>query len=175
MTIDGFERRTANYRILLFLILAFMAFIVVKLFGMQLFSGGEYRKVSQQNSVRVVPISAPRGLIKDRNGQILVKNRPSYSMYMIPYEVGNIDSAAAKIARVLGVETDEIKERINLGWKGRYQPIRLKRDIEFATICYIEEHSLDFPGIMFQVEPARHYPDSNYGSPAPKSRTIHLD
>jgi penicillin-binding protein 2 len=144
--------------------MAFMLFIVVKLFGMQLFSAGQYRKVSERNSVRVVPILAPRGLIKDKNGAILVKNRPSYSMFMVPYEVSDLDSASVKIADALAEKPEDIKDRINQGWKGRYQPIRLKRDIDFATICYIEEHSLDFPGIMFQVEPARHYPETNFGS-----------
>ena len=112
-----------------------MLFIVVKLFGMQLFSGGVYRRASEQNSVRIVPISAPRGLIKDKNGTILVKNRPSYSMYLVPYEVKNLDSASFEIAVALGENPDEIKNRINQGWKGRFQHIRLKRDVDFKTVC----------------------------------------
>jgi len=164
MIIDSPERRKTNYKILVSVILAFMLFVVVKLFGMQLFSGGVYRRASEQNSVRIVPISAPRGLIKDKNGTILVKNRPSYSMYMVPYEVGNLDSASIEIAGALGENPEEIKNRINQGWKGRFQQIRLKRDVDFKTVCYVEEHALEFPGIMFQVEPARLYPESNFGS-----------
>jgi penicillin-binding protein 2 len=164
MIIDSPERRKSNYRILLLAMLAMMMFVVVKLFGMQLFSGGVYKKASEQNSVRIVPISAPRGLIKDRSGTIQVKNRPSYSIYLVPYEVKNLDSASVNIADALGEDPVDIKERINRGWKGRYQPIRLKRDVDFTTVCYVEEHALEFPGIMFQVEPTRLYPESNYGS-----------
>ena len=49
MIADSPERRKTNHRILTFAILAFMLFIVVKLFGMQLFSGGVYRKASEKN------------------------------------------------------------------------------------------------------------------------------
>ncbi|UCC80937.1 MAG: penicillin-binding protein 2 [Candidatus Zixiibacteriota bacterium] len=164
MIADSPERRKTNYRILILAILAFMLFIVVKLFGMQLFSGGVYKKASERNSVRIVPISAPRGLIKDRDGTTLVKNRPSYSMYMVPYEVKNLDSMSIKIAEVLKENPEEIRNRISQGWKGRFQPIRLKRDVDFGTVCHFEEHALDFPGIMFQVEPTRLYPQSNLGS-----------
>jgi penicillin-binding protein 2 len=86
---------------------------------MQLFSGGVYKRASEQNSVRIVPISAPRGLIKDKSGTILVKNRPSYSIYLVPYEVKNLDSASVNIADALGEDPVDIKERINRGWKGR--------------------------------------------------------
>jgi len=164
MIIDSPERRKSNYRIMILIVMAMMLFIVVKLFGMQLFSGGAYKKASERNSIRTVPISAPRGLIKDRSGTILVKNRPSYSIYLVPYEVKNLDSASVNIAVALGEDPGDIKERIDRGWKGRYQPIRLKRDVDFKTVCYIEEHALEFPGIMFQVEPTRLYPESDYGS-----------
>jgi len=164
MIIDSPERRKSNYRIMILAVMAMMLFIVVKLFGMQLFSAGAYKKASERNSIRTVPISAPRGLIKDRSGTIVVKNRPSYSIYLVPYEVKNLDSASINIAVALGEDPGDIKERIDRGWKGRYQPIRLKRDVDFKTVCYIEEHALEFPGIMFQVEPTRLYPESDYGS-----------
>lgn len=164
MIIDSPEKRKSNYRILILVIMVMMFFIVVKLFGMQMFSGRAYKKASEQNSVRIVPISAPRGLIKDRSGTVLVKNRPSYSIYLVPYEVKDLDSASVRIAGALGEDPADIKNRIDQGWKGRYQPIRLKRDIDFGTVCYVEEHALEFPGIMFQVEPTRLYPESNYGS-----------
>ncbi|MEE9555111.1 MAG: penicillin-binding protein 2 [candidate division Zixibacteria bacterium] len=162
--IDGTEGRRLNHRLLLLLIFAAVVFIFAKLAGMQIFSGTEYRRASEQNGVRVVPISAPRGVISDRNNRILVKNRPSYSMYLVPYEAKNIDSTAARLAEVLGREPDEIRKQIRLGWQGRFQPIRLKRDVEFNTVCFIEEHSLEFPGVIFQVEPTRLYPESNFGS-----------
>lgn len=161
---DGSEGRRLNYRLLLILIFAAVIFIFIKLSGMQIFSGTKYRKASEQNGVRVVPISAPRGIISDRNNRILVKNRPTYSMYLVPYEAKNLDSTSARLAEVLAREPEEIRKQIRMGWQGRFQPIRLKRDLEFNTVCFIEEHSLEFPGVIFQVEPTRQYPENNFGS-----------
>lgn len=164
MIADSREGRRSNYYVLLAGIIISVLFIVVKLFGMQLFSGGFYRKASEQNGVRMVPIQAPRGIITDVHGRVLVKNRPSYSIYLVPYEVNSIDSASINLGRVLNREPEEIKTQIKLGWQGRFQPIRLKRDLQFETVCYIEEHALEFPGIIFQVEPTRLYPEDNSGS-----------
>ncbi len=93
-----------------------------------------------------------------------MKNRPSYSIYLVPYEVKNLDSTSEKLAVVLGREPEQIRKQIRLGWQGRFQPIRLKRDLDFNTVCFLEEHSLDFPGVTFQVEPTRQYPENNAGS-----------
>lgn len=164
MTSESYDGRRVNYRLLLLVIFATVIFIFAKLSGMQIFSGGSYRKASEQNGIRAVPISAPRGIIVDRNDQVLVKNRPSYSMFLVPYEVKNLDSASVRLARVLGRQPEEIKEQIKLGWQGHFRPIRLKRDVEFTTVCYIEEHAIEFPGVTFQVEPTRLYPENNYGS-----------
>jgi len=159
-----FERRKINYR--LFMVVVFGAVLVIafKLFAMQVFSTGFYRKASEENGIRMVPILAPRGLFMDRNGTILVKSRASYSMYLVPYEVENLDSVVTRLGPVLEQKPDDIKNKIKIGWQGKFQPIRLKRDVDFKTVAYIEEHALEFPGITFQVESTRQYPQDNRGS-----------
>jgi penicillin-binding protein 2 len=164
VTDNLFERRILNYRLLMVTILAAIMFIVVKLFYMQIIASDFYRKASEENGIRMVPILAPRGLIVDRNGESLVKSRASYSMYLLPYEVVNLDVTCEHLATVLSQDPVAIKEKIHLGWQGKFQPIRLERDVDFQTVAYIEEHTLDFPGITFQVESIRQYPVDNYGS-----------
>jgi len=73
MIVDSPERRKSNLHIVLVGVFAMLLFIIGKLFAMQLFSGGVYRRASEQNGIRIIPISAPRGLIKDRNKTVLVK------------------------------------------------------------------------------------------------------
>ena len=164
MTEPIFERRKVNYRLYMVIVFGFLVVVAVKLFGMQVFSTEFYRKASEDNGVRMVPILAPRGLLVDRNGTILVKSRASYSMYLVPYEVENLDSVVARLSPMLQQPPDEIKAKIRLGWQGKFQPIRLRRDIDFKTVAYIEEHALEFPGITFQVESTRQYPLDNKGS-----------
>ncbi len=151
-------------RLTLALVIFCSLIITIKLFAIQVFATGYYRKASIDNSVRIVPIKAPRGVILDKNSQVIVQNRPSYSVYLVPHDVPDIDAASALLAEMLKMDETYLKEIIAAGWKGRFQPIRLKRDVDFKTISVLEEHSLDVPGLVFQVEPTRLYPDSGYGS-----------
>lgn len=156
--------RKLNSRIILAIWSLCCLLIAFKLFMLQVFSAPYYRKASIDNSVRIVPVRAPRGIIVDRYGEIIVQNRPSYSVYLVPHDVPDIDEAAAKLTGMLGMDIDYLKGIISSGWRGRFQPIRLKRDVDFKTVSVLEEHSLDVPGIVFRAEPTRLYPDSGFGS-----------
>ena len=142
----------------------FCLVIVVKLFTIQVFANAYYQKASISNSVRIVPIKASRGDIEDRYGETIVQNRPSYTVYLVPHEVPDIGEASSKLADMLGMDEEYLKAIISESWKGKFQPIRLKRYVDFRTISVLEEHSLEVPGVVFQVEPTRLYPDSGYGS-----------
>jgi penicillin-binding protein 2 len=156
--------RKFNFRILMGFYLLITIAIFIKLLTMQVFSASYYRQASLENSVRIVPIKAPRGAILDRFGNIIVRNRPSYSMYLVPYQVPDIKLIAAKLANFLNVDKSYLQNTIVAGWKNKFLPIRLRRDIDFTTLSILEEHSLDFPGVVFQIEPTRMYPDSGVGS-----------
>lgn len=156
--------RKFNFRVLMAVYLLVAIAIFIKLLTMQVFSASYYRRASMENSVRIVPIKAPRGTILDRFGNIIVRNRPSYSMYLVPYQVPDIKLVAAKLANFLNVDKSYLQNTIMAGWKNKFLPIRLRRDIDFTTLSILEEHSLDFPGVVFQIEPTRMYPDSGVGA-----------
>jgi penicillin-binding protein 2 len=164
VTDNIFDRRKNNYHILMLVIVASLLLIAFKLFYMQILSADFYRKASEENGIRMVPILAPRGLIVDRKGEILVKSRASYSMYIVPYEVKALDEVINRLANVLVIDPTDLRTKIKIGWQGKFLPIRLIRDVDFKTVAYIEEHELDFPGITFQVESTRQYPENNMGS-----------
>jgi len=155
--------RSFNLKLILMFALLCFFIIIIKLFMLQVFASAYYQKASIDNSVRIVPIRAPRGIIVDRNNETIVQNRPSYAVYLVPYEVPDINEAAAMLAAMLQMDESYLKEIISAGWKGKFQPIRLKRDIDFKTISVLEEHSLDIPGVVFQIEPTRLYPENGDG------------
>lgn len=157
-------KRKLNSRFILAVWVLCCLVIAFRLFMLQVFSAPYYRKASIDNSVRIVPIKAQRGIIVDRYGEIIVQNRPSYAVYLVPHDVPDINETATKLAGMLGMDVDYLKGIISSGWRGRFQPIRLKRDVDFKTVSVLEEHSLNVPGIVFQVEPTRLYPDSGFGS-----------
>jgi penicillin-binding protein 2 len=141
-----------------------VAVAIIRLFYLQVISHAAYTQVAEENYIRVVPLEAPRGLLYDHNGKLLVSNRPSYSIYFIPYQIKNPGEAFEDLSRKLNLSLAAPSQLLQGRSKSKYQPIRLLRDVEFKTICVLEENSLDLPGIIYQVERARKYPPRGRGS-----------
>lgn len=144
-------------------IIILMALLVIRLFQLQLFHREEYGKQSEQNSVRPVVQIPIRGYIYDRHGELLVDNHPSYSVVIIPndFDMCNVST----VAKVLGIDTSSIKEKIENGRRrSRFAPVKVARDVNFETIARIEELHSSLPGVSYEVEVKRVYPDSLRGS-----------
>jgi len=120
--------------------------------------GEKYREVSERNRVREVPITPPRGLLIDRHGEVLVDNRPAYAVFAIPYEVRSSDGVLHVLSKGLGMDEGVLRERIRQVGAAYFTPVKLKRQIDFETLSFIEENKLDLPGVLYQIEPRRYYP-----------------
>ena len=138
--------------------------LLFRFFHLQVLSGALYRERSERNHVRQIPIMPSRGRIYDRHGQILVDNRPSYSLYIVPYEFNKNPVDAAVISSIIGLSVDDIMARIDEKGNGPFTPVRLIRDMRFEMLSNVEEHRLDLRGVFYQVEPVRTYP-SNIRAP----------
>ena len=143
-------------RIVLFAVAVFFFLLSARLFSLQVIRREHYLALSEENRIRIVPIEPPRGLIYDRNGVLLVDNYPSYTISVIPHELANIDATLERLSSVIDVDGSQIIERkrtegLNFG------PIKIKRDVTFEMVSYIEENRLNLPGVICQVEPKRHY------------------
>ena len=75
--------------------------IVVRLAQVQLVQGETFASAARENQIQLIPISAPRGLIVDRNGVVMVRSRPSFVCALIPSEVVSINDTLHQLAAVL--------------------------------------------------------------------------
>src|SRR3990172_11769497 len=89
-----------------YLILLGFLIILLRLWQLQLLQGDELRKTSEANRLRVIRVSAPRGIIFDRNGIPLVKNTPYFCAAVIPEEFDN--NNISSLAAVLRMPEDEL-------------------------------------------------------------------
>ena len=92
----------------------FLLFFTLSLrfFQLQVLSGAIYEAWSDRNRVRQVSIVANRGIIFDRYNRILVDNRPSYSLFIIPYELNKHPEMVKSISSITGLSEQEIQEHI---------------------------------------------------------------
>lgn len=140
------------------------AALVIRLFFLELVFHSYYRRMADVNRLRLVPIPAPRGALYDRHMRKIVVNRPSYSISILPYEVTDLEGTIDRLAPLLGMTRDELDGVIKRERTSRYEPIKVKKDADFATIAALEEQNEDLPGVIYQVEQARDYPPNNWGS-----------
>ncbi|RKZ32677.1 penicillin-binding protein 2 [bacterium] len=160
------EKFFAQQRHRVFLIIFSITFIIItgKLFYLQVLLHRYYYNLSENNRIRVLPTAAARGKIYDRNGTLLVDNAPTYTISLMPYEFPEDSSLVQKLAQLLELEPEYIWEKYLKSKEIQYLPVKLKRRVSFKIVSKIEEHSTDFPGIVYQIEPIRKYP---YGKIAP--------
>jgi len=123
----------------------------------QLYHGEQYREVSERNRVRVIDIEPPRGVIRDRYGEILVDNRPAYAVYAIPAEVESGAGALGILATAFHTTEKEVKTQIDRNKRGNYAPVKIGRQIDFAGFSLLHERRLELPGVDFRPESRRAY------------------
>jgi penicillin-binding protein 2 len=130
----------------------------VRLLYLQVFKGQELRSLSENNSIRLIKIPAPRGMIMDRNGRVLVDSRPSFNVVVTPEDVDDVTALSQKLAHLLHLTPDDIAEKIVQPDAPPFQPVAVKNDISWGELSVIQAHRLDLPGVGIQIVPIRLYP-----------------
>ena len=161
-THNGIRERRAR---ILFGGLAFLfAILGIRLYMLQIAEWEQYRIQSEKNTMQPVIIQANRGLIRDRSGIILVDNRPSYNISVIPprflanIEEDKCSGLLERLGQIVDLPCKTITEKLQSHNRHFYDPVKLKLDADFEAISIIEENRYDFPGVEIQIEPRRGYP-----------------
>lgn len=134
--------------------------LATRLWYLQVIDSERLQELSESNRLRFVPIAASRGDILDRNGKVLVRNTPSFSVAVVPQEVKDKDALLSALSRYLGLDPDDLLQRWEKG-KGRakYYPIVVASGISRDQLEFMEEHQLWLPGIDIEMKPIREYPN----------------
>jgi len=147
----------ARERISLAVVAVVVLLLVVGLVKLQLIDHSEFLEKSENNRIRVVPITPRRGVVYDREGKVIIDNRPSYTVSVVPAEEVK-GKSLPNLGQVIGLDTLEIRKRIKKNMVSRYQPAPVKKDIPFDVVAILEEQNRIFPGISYQMERVRQYP-----------------
>jgi penicillin-binding protein 2 len=139
------------------------AVLLSRLFYLQIIQARENIRLSQENGMQFTIQKAPRGLILDRNGVVLARNRPSYSIGILPYKIKNRRAVIANLCSIRdssnnpAFDSTELKDLIRRAFQRRFDVTRLKEDVFMDIVSIIEEHSMELPGIIVETESRREY------------------
>ena len=117
--------------------------LIVRFFQLQILDYDQYSKKANTNRIRKVTTSAPRGLILDRNGQILVDNLPTYIINAVPGELPDKNSTLSLISKTIGVDSASLHKNYKKYYRGRFIPTRLAKDLTFSQVSRLEENRLN--------------------------------
>ncbi len=145
-----------RYRFALVVVAIVVLVCVAGLIKLQIFQHRQLAEMSENNRIRVIPILPKRGHILDREGKVIVDNRPSYTVSVIPVEEVRYRTLP-QLSTLIGFDTSHIRSRIEANMVSRYQPAAVRRDVSFETIAVLEEQYDRFPGVTYQMERVRQY------------------
>lgn len=154
-----------RYRILYFALTVAVSTIFLRLWYLQIIVGQELRNYSEKNRVKESLIQAPRGLILDREGRILVENIPVYTAVISPQYV-KLKETAQAIAPVLGVEVHQIISKVQRSQRsyGSFRDVFVKENLSQDEIFKIRHMRLGHPGLDIVQVISRHYPLQENGA-----------
>ncbi len=140
------------------IILAAFSVLLIRFVYLQLVEGKEYRRLSENNCIRLQSVPASRGLIYDRNGTLLVDNIPSFDLKIVLQDAEPVNETIEKLANFTAIPVKELMERVDAGRKvSIYKSLLLKRNITRDQLAVVEAHGFDLPGVKVDVEPMRNY------------------
>ena len=166
---NGTRERRA--RVLLSVVALLFGILTVRLYLLQIADWEQYRIQSENNTMHPVTIEASRGLIRDRNGVIMVDNRPSYTISVVPPRfLANTDNGGRsalieRLGQIVDLPNTKIEEKLQSKNRHFYDPVKLKLDVGFEAVSIVEENRYDLPGVEIQVESRRGYPTINSALP----------
>jgi penicillin-binding protein 2 len=150
--------------LVVFASLAFLL-IFIRLWSLQVIKGGEFRRLSENNRVRLLENPADRGMLFDRKGQILAHNRPSYEVYLVPEDLKANPEVVMEAGKLLDIPAEEIQERLDTQKRrAPFKPVKIKSDIHWNELALLESNRVYLPGLIVDVRPRRAYDYGNLAS-----------
>ena len=153
-----------NRLILIYVIFAALFILIIyKTYSLQVSSFSDYEIAALKNKTREILIQPSRGIIYDRDGQILVNNVPSYNLIIKPSFISNFENLLDEIKSIVELSEEEIEyARINFQKKASLnRELILKKDLSKEEIAKFEVRSYRFKNVFIEQRYSRQnlYPE----------------
>jgi penicillin-binding protein 2 len=140
--------------------------VVIRLWVLQILQGNELREFSEKNRIKQIKISAPRGLMLDRDGKILVENHAGFEAVISPQYIENLDALSEAVAPIISMESARLKQRIERSRRqnGPFAQIKIKENLNHEEVFRLKRIRLETPGLDIRQSVVRYYPLAENGA-----------
>jgi len=143
-------------------LLMILVLLGLRLWQLQIRDGAYYQDLARDNRTRSIVLEPARGLLYDRNGELLANNIPSFQLYVSLEDVQDRDALMAQLPHYVDLNMDTLAEKLSL--KYRRGRVKIKSGLSLKEAALIESHRIELPGVAIQPEYQRHYPLGNSAS-----------
>ena len=154
------DRRSLTLRlsVLQYVVAIAFAALAVAFWVFQIAKHQQFREMADNNFRRELPLPAPRGVLFDRSGKILVANTNTHNIVLAREQTKDIDETLQILGEATGVDPAQLKEIVNRKRREpSYRPIVLIENATMAQVAAMRARSMELPGVDNQDVPARHY------------------
>ncbi|HEX8707153.1 MAG TPA: penicillin-binding protein 2 [Pyrinomonadaceae bacterium] len=160
---DDSQNLRIRLRIIHVLVVLMIAALGVRLYYLQVIRGAYYAERAENQRIRLLPILAPRGVVFDRNGKLLVDSRPIYNVILSREDMKGKDfgSLIKPLSEGLGVDAEDLGARFEqVKSQAAFESILVKENANTADIAWVDAHTLELPELRVEQQPQRHYPEN---------------
>ena len=161
-SIEGARRLTIRLSILQYVISVVFAVLAVSFWVLQVVQHAKFEEMAENNHQRTLALRAPRDIVFDRDGHVLIENRHSYSISIVREHTKDLNRTVHLLASVLGWDEAVVRDIVNRHRKEpSYRPITIVQDATLAQVAAVTARRLDFelPDVVVEQVPTRRYPE----------------
>src|SRR5919206_2709187 len=158
---DSAQNLRARLRFIQPLVVLLLGVLSVRLYVLQVVRGERYAEIAENQRRRRLPIPAPRGVIFDREGHVLVDSRPIYNVILSREDVKDKDLSTLvdPLSEGLNVDKDILRDYFDVvKTMPAFESIQVKQDATPGDIAWVEAHNLEYPELRVEQQPQRRYP-----------------
>jgi penicillin-binding protein 2 len=157
------DRRSLTLRltVMQYIVTAGFAALAIGFWIFQVAQHEKFREMAEENHLRKLPLPAPRGVLLDREGRILVDNQSSRNIALVREQTRNLDQTLRILAQATNTDEAPLRETVERRRHDPpYRPIVLIENATFEQYVAVRARQWELPGIIAQEVPSRKYPGS---------------
>jgi penicillin-binding protein 2 len=158
------DRRSLTLRLsaIQYLIAAAFAVLAIAFWVFQVAQHEKFKEMAENNHLRKLPLRAPRGVLFDRGGKVLVENQHTYHIALVREQTRDIEKTLDTLARAIGADVAQLHEIVNRKRREpSYRPIVLVENASIPQVIAVRARQWELPGIISEPVPTRKYPASD--------------
>lgn len=158
------DRRSVSLRLsaMQYSVAAVFAMLAVAFWIFQVAQHRKFAEMAENNHLRTLPMRAPRGVLFDRHGKVLVENRYSFTIALVREQTANLDETIRTLAAATGIDEDSIRDVVRRRRREpSYRPIGIVEDASLAQVAAVTARKYELPGVIVQQVPTRQYPSDD--------------